>query len=143
VLLGGLLLGLGNGASDVSRNAVGGGGEGPVTRSGHRVVVRGGALFSAVGYTVTAFITSLPLVLIGWALVGFGVAMIGPQVYAAARHLGGGWMLAVVVTFGQAAFLSGPAILGWLVHSVGVQHAMLLPLVLAFACRVLALRGVA
>jgi len=100
-------------------------------------------LLSAVGYTVTAFTTSLSLVLTGWALVGFGVAMIGPQVYAAAGHLGGGRMLAVVVTFGHAAFLSGPAILGWLVHSVGVQHAMLLPLVLAFACRVLAFRGVA
>ena len=35
-------------------------------------------------------------------------------------------------TFGYAAFLSGPAVLGWLVHTFGVQKAMLLPLALSF-----------
>lgn len=113
-------------------------GDSAVARFGHRLVIRGAALVSAVGYTVTAFTSSLPVVLVGWALVGFGVAMIAPQVYAAAGHLGGGRMLAVVVTFGYAAFLSGPGMLGWLVHAVGVQHAMLLPLVLAFALVVIA-----
>ena len=56
--------------------------------------------------------------------------MIAPQVYAVAGHVGGGRMLAVVVTFGYAAFLVGPAIVGTLVSWVGVQHAMILPLVL-------------
>ena len=107
-------------------------GDSAVSRFGARAVVRGGALFAALGYTVTAFVTPLPLILLGWALVGFGVAMIAPQIYAAAGHLGGGRMLAVVVTFGYAAFLSGPALLGGLVQAFGVQRAMLLPLVMAF-----------
>ena len=107
-------------------------GDSAVSRFGPRAVVRSGALFAALGYAVTAFVTPLPLILLGWALVGFGVAMIAPQIYAAAGHLGGGRMLAVVVTFGYAAFLSGPALLGGLVQAFGVQRAMLLPLVMAF-----------
>jgi MFS family permease len=95
-------------------------------------VVWSGALISAAGYSVTVVATPLAVILVGWALVGFGVAMIAPQIYATSGHLGGGRMLAIVVTFGYAAFLSGPALLGWLVHSFGVQRAMLLPLVCSF-----------
>lgn len=106
-------------------------GDAAVTRFGHEAVVGGGSVVAAVGFAVTVVATALPVILTGWALVGAGVALIAPQIYAAAGHLGGGRMLAVVVTFGYAAFLAGPAIVGWLVHTVGVQHAMVLPLVLS------------
>ena len=57
--------------------------------------------------------------------------MIAPQVYAVAGHAGGGRMLAVVVTFGYGAFLVGPAIVGALSRQVGIQQAMIFPLILA------------
>ena len=107
-------------------------GDWAVARFGHRPVVWFGAVAAAIGYAVTVFATAVPVLLVGWAFVGFGVAMIAPQVYATSGYLGGGRMLAVVVTFGYAAFLSGPAVLGWLVHTFGVQKAMLLPFALSF-----------
>jgi MFS family permease len=101
-----------------------------VTRFGRRAVVRFGGLCAALGYLTVTLVSSLPLLVLGWALVGFGVGMIAPQVYAVAGHIGGGRVLAVVVTFGYAAFLIGPAFVGFLVNQVGIHHAMAVPAVL-------------
>jgi MFS family permease len=101
-----------------------------VTRFGRRAIVRFGGVSAALGYLAVTLVSSLPLLIAGWALVGLGVGMIAPQVYAVAGHLGGGRVLAVVVTFGYAAFLAGPAVLGFLVRQVGIHHAMAVPAVL-------------
>jgi MFS family permease len=104
-----------------------------VARFGRRPVVRFGGLCAATGYATVTLVGNLPGLLIGWALVGLGVGMIAPQVYAVAGHLGGGRVLAVVVTFGYAAFLAGPAIIGFLVTHLGMHHAMAVPAVLCIA----------
>ena len=101
-----------------------------VARFGRRAVVRFGGICAAVGYGTVTLVSGLPLLLVGWALVGLGVGMIAPQVYAVAGHIGGGRVLAVVVTFGYAAFLAGPAIVGFLVTQLGLHHAMAVPAVL-------------
>lgn len=96
-------------------------------------MVRFGGVTAVLGYLVTVFTEPLPLLLVGWALVGLGVGLVAPQVYAVAGHTGGGRMLAVVVTFGYAAFLIGPVLIGQLVHYIGIQNAMILPLALSLA----------
>ncbi|GAA3640341.1 MFS transporter [Microlunatus ginsengisoli] len=101
-----------------------------VARFGRRAVVRFGGACAAVGYLTVTLVSGLPFLLAGWALVGFGVGMIAPQVYASAGHIGGGRVLAVVVTFGYAAFLAGPAVVGFLVNHLGLHHAMIIPAVL-------------
>ncbi len=101
-----------------------------VSRFGRRNVVRFGGVCAALGYATVALVDTLPLLLTGWALVGFGVGMIAPQVYAVAGHIGGGRVLAVVVTFGYAAFLMGPATIGFLVQHLGIHHTMAVPAVL-------------
>lgn len=109
-----------------------------VTRFGRRAVTRFGGVCSALGYLVVAIATPLPLLLVGWALVGLGIGMIAPQVYATAGHSAGGRGLAVVVTFGYATFLVGPAIIGWLVSIFGIQHTMFVPALLLSGLLVLA-----
>ncbi len=104
-----------------------------VARFGRRTVVRAGAACAAVGYGTVTLATGLPLLLVGWALVGLGVGMIAPQVYAVAGHVGGGRVLAVVVTFGYAAFLAGPAVVGFLANHLGLHHAMAVPALLCAA----------
>ena len=101
-----------------------------VARFGRRAVVRFGGACASLGYLTVTLVSSLPLLVVGWALVGFGVGMIAPQVYAVAGHMGGGRVLAVVVTFGYAAFLMGPAVVGFLVDRLGIHHAMIVPAVL-------------
>jgi MFS family permease len=101
-----------------------------VSRFGRRAVTMFGGACSALGYLVAALGTSLPLLLVGWSLVGLGIGMIAPQVYAVAGHTAGGRGLAVVVTFGYATFLIAPALIGWLVGAVGIQHTMFVPAVL-------------
>ena len=109
-----------------------------VSRFGRRAVVRFGGTCAAVGYLAVTLVEGLPLLVIGWCLVGFGVGMIAPQVYAVAGHLGGGRVLAVVVTFGYAAFLAGPAVVGFLVRHLGIHHAMAVPAALCAGIIVLA-----
>jgi len=97
---------------------------------GRRNLVRFGGIVAAIGYLSVAYVGSFPLLLVGWALVGLGSGVIAPQVYASAGHLGGGRGLSVVVSFGYATSLMGPAIIGTLVHLIGIHHAMALPGVL-------------
>lgn len=101
-----------------------------VARFGRRAVVRFGGICAAVGYSTVTLVSDLPLLLVGWAVVGLGVGMIAPQVYAIAGHIGGGRVLAVVVTFGYAAFLAGPAVVGFLVVHLGLHHTMAVPALL-------------
>jgi MFS family permease len=101
-----------------------------VTRFGRRAIVRFGGVCASLGYLAVTLVSGLPLLVLGWALVGLGVGMIAPQVYAVAGHIGGGRVLAVVVTFGYAAFLIGPAVVGFLVNQLGIHHAMVVPALL-------------
>ena len=115
-------------------------GDALVHRFGRPAIVRFGGGCAGMGYAVLALATPLPVLLIGWMLVGLGVGMIAPQVYAVAGHRAGPRGLAVVVTFGYAAFLAGPAVMGALISAVGIQPAMLAPGAMCLALIVLARR---
>lgn len=115
-------------------------GDHAVLRFGRRAVVGGGAACALLGYLLTASFAGLPVILLGWCLVGFGVGLIAPQIYALAGHLGGGRTLALVVGFGYAAFLAGPALIGTVTVHAGIQRAMLVPVATALVLVVMARR---
>jgi len=111
-----------------------------VERVGRASVVRAGSGCALVGYLLTAFGGSLAVILVGWCLVGLGVGLIAPQIYGLAGHVGGGRGLAVVVSFGYAAFLIGPAVIGLVVAHSDLQRAMLVPVVTAVGLIVMSTR---
>jgi MFS family permease len=115
-------------------------GDAVVERLGRATVVRAGSLCALVGYLLTAFTTGLPLILTGWCLVGLGVGLVAPQIYGLAGHIGGGRGLALVVSFGYAAFLVGPAIIGFVAAHSDLQRAMLVPVVTAVGLIVMSAR---
>lgn len=106
-------------------------GDSAVEKLGRTSVVRAGSVCALTGYLVAALASGLGLILVGWSLVGLGVGLLAPQIYGLAGHLGGGAGLAVVVSFGYAAFLVGPAVIGYVASRAGLQHAMLVPVVTA------------
>ncbi len=111
-----------------------------VERFGRAFVVRAGSACALVGYLLTVLGSSLPVILVGWCLVGLGVGLIAPQIYGLAGHVGGGRGLAVVVSFGYAAFLVGPAVIGFVVAHSDLQRAMLVPVVTAVGLIVMSTR---
>jgi MFS family permease len=111
-----------------------------VERFGRAFVVRTGSACALVGYVLTVLGGGLAVILVGWCLVGLGVGLIAPQIYGLAGHVGGGRGLALVVSFGYAAFLVGPAIIGFVVSHSNLQRAMLVPVVTAVGLIVMSAR---
>jgi MFS family permease len=111
-----------------------------VERIGRVAVVRFGAVCALVGYGLTAFTSGLPVILVGWCLVGLGVGLLAPQIYGLAGHIGGARGLGFVVSFGYAAFLVGPALIGFVAAHTDLQRAMLVPVVTAVGLIVLSAR---
>ncbi len=94
-------------------------------------LVRAGGAVAAAGMLTIILSPAYPLTLAGWALFGFGISGVAPQIFSAAGNLsrsGQGVLLSRVVSAGYAGQLVGPAIIGWIASGVGLTTSFWFPL---------------
>jgi MFS family permease len=102
-------------------------GDALIAHFGSKPVLRTGGLVAAAGLLVAVLFQNSPAaVLVGFAMVGAGVSIGAPILYAAAAKVPGmakGAGLATMNTFAMIGFLGGPAFIGFLAKGFGLPIA--------------------
>lgn len=91
-------------------------GDGWRTRWGAARLLPFGGVLAGCGLSVALLLGSLPAALIGFALVGLGIAAVSPCTYAEAAK-NGPLALASVTTMGSIGGLAGPPLIGAIAHA--------------------------
>jgi MFS family permease len=100
-------------------------GDAVVHRVGFERVLRGGSALAAVALGGLLLTGTVPVTMLGLALVGLGVSNGVPLLLSAAgRTAAPGPAIAAVSTMGYVAFLGGPPFLGFLADAVGLPWAL-------------------
>jgi len=103
-------------------------------RLGAGMMVRLGGLVAAGGLTLALVVSWVPLVLLGFALVGAGFSVIFPLTLSAAGRASqqaSGTAIATVATCGYVGFLVGPAAIGFAADKLSLRVALGLVVVLS------------
>lgn len=103
-----------------------------VARFGPVAIVRYGSALASAGLLLVIMSAGYPLTLSGWLLFGIGLSGIVPQIFSAAGNLDPrrrGAVMARVAGAGYLGLLAGPALIGWIAERIGVNAALVLPLV--------------
>ncbi len=109
----------------------------PLTaRVGDRRLVAGGAVLAALGLGTILAAPGVALAVLGFGVVGLGLAAVVPALFRAgskAPGLGPGVGIAAVTSAGYAGFLGGPPALGALAEAFGLRASFAALVVLALA----------
>jgi MFS family permease len=100
------------------------GGSRLVRALGETQVLVYGALLAAVGMLAAALAPTAVVALVGFALVGLGLANVFPLAIARAGAVGGPNGVAMASTVGYTGLLGGPPVIGLLVGAVGLPVAL-------------------
>lgn len=113
---------------------------GDLTR--HRIgpvgLVRVGSVVAAVTMAMTLLVPSTPLAVLGFAVVGFGLANVIPVLFSAAGSRGGAAGIATVASVGYAGLLAGPPIIGFAAQMFTLTAALWLVVLGSVALALLA-----
>lgn len=113
------------------------------SRLGYRGILFADSLMIAAGLGLAIFLPWPSSVIIGFGMVGLGVATIIPIVYTLAGRntsMVPSTALAAVSTVGFTGFLIGPPVIGFIAHETGLRWALLLVLFLGLMIGLLAFR---
>lgn len=94
----------------------------------HATVLKLNGFLIFVGMTLSLSITNAAAVMIGFALVGFGVSSVIPIVYmlaARTKDMAPSAALSAVSSVGFTGFLIGPPSIGFLAHEIGLRSALI------------------
>ena len=99
-----------------------------MVRFGPVLVTRVGALLSLAGFGLALAVGMPSAGIVGFALVGAGLASMVPIIFRAAGHFPGvaaGTGIAAATTLGYLGFLVGPPFIGFLSAQFGLRSALL------------------
>lgn len=103
-------------------------GDGVRDRLGAVATVRVSAAIAIVGLALVATATSLPAVLVGFAVMGVGISNIAPVAFSAAGNLGGlkpGVAISIATTIGYSGILVAPSAIGFFAELFGFRPVFL------------------
>lgn len=110
---------------------------------GRTKTVQGGALLGAGGLLVGLLAPNTYAGIVGFAVVGCGLAALVPVLFSIAGNMAGGESHAAIARVSTIAFfglLGGPAIIGYIAHHTGLTYALLVPCVMLTGVGLLAPR---
>jgi predicted MFS family arabinose efflux permease len=100
-----------------------------VRRVGPKWTVVGGGLLAAAGLALVTLISSWPIGIFGFALVGVGCANIVPVMFSLAgkqNEMPESIAVPAITTLGYAGVLLGPALIGFVAHATNLATALLI-----------------
>jgi MFS family permease len=104
-------------------------------RFGKIPVIRGGAFLAGTGLLSAILIPNATTSIIGFGLVGCGLAVLVPVLFSLAGGLQGGETHAAIARISTIAFfglLVGPALIGLIANHFSLHYALLVPTILLF-----------
>ena len=101
-------------------------GDGLIANFGSKKVLRWCGILMTLGYLVAVFASKVPILFGGLAMIGLGVSLGSPILYAASSKVPGlpkGAGLAVYNTYAMVGFLGGPVFIGFLAKAFSLPLA--------------------
>lgn len=109
----------------------------------HATILKANGLLILFGMFISLSFHFPSMVIIGFAMVGFGVSSVIPIVYmlaAKSREMAPSVALSAVSSVGFTGFLIGPPVIGFIAHEVGLRTALIIVAVLGAMINILARR---